>query len=95
MIIHSTMTIAVEGPRLPRGVCRMCLGGTMTGAVIVVSTELRSTKGNRALTRDLSSFKAWSTGIEHIEKTLAEIIQMAADYMFQAQNVSVGPSEQR
>ena len=70
----------------------MCLGGTMTGAVIVVSAELQSTQGNRALTRGLSSFKAWSTGTEHTEKTLAEIVQVAAECVFLVPSVLAEPS---
>ena len=70
----------------------MCLGGTMTGAVTVVSAGFRSTQGNQALTRGLSSVKAWSTGTEHTEKTLAEIVQVAAECMFLVQSVSAEPS---
>ena len=73
----------------------MYLGGTMTDAVIVVSAELQSTQGNRASTRGLSSFKAWSTGTERIEKTLAEIVRVAAECMFPVQIFLAEPSGQR
>ena len=95
MIIHSTMTIAIEGPHLPQGVNRMCLGGTMKGAVIVVSAELQLTQGNQALTRGLSSFKAWSTERGCTEKTQAEIIQVAAECMFLVPNVLAEPLGQQ
>ena len=73
----------------------MCLGGTMIGAVTVVSAGFQSTQGNRASTRGLSSFKAWSTGTEHTEKTLAEIVQLAVEYMFPVPSVLAGPSGQQ
>ena len=73
----------------------MCLGGTMIGAVTVVSAGIQSTQENRALTRGLSSFKAWSTRTEHTEKTLAEIVQVAAECMFLVLNVSAEPSGQQ
>ena len=73
----------------------MCLSITMTGAVIVVSAELQSTQGNRASTRGLSSFKAWSTETEHTQKTLAKIIQAAAKCMFLVPSVLAEPSGQQ
>ena len=73
----------------------MCLGRTMIGAVTVVSAGIQSTQENRALTRGLSSFKAWSTGTEHTGKTLAEIVQVVADCMFLVPSVSAGPSGQQ
>ena len=73
----------------------MCLGGTMTGATIVVSAELQSTQGNRALTRGLSSSKAWSTETGCTEKTQAEIVQVAAECMFLVPSVLAEPSGQQ
>ena len=70
----------------------MCLGRTMIDAATVVSAEHRSTQESQASMRDPFSFKAWSTGTERIEKTLAEIVQVAADCMFQVQSVSAEPS---
>ena len=70
----------------------MCLGGTMIGAVTVVSAGIHSTQENRALTRGLSSFKAWSTGTERTEKTLTEIVQVAAECMFLVSSVLAEPS---
>ena len=70
----------------------MCLGGTMIGVVTVVSAGIQSTQENRALTRGLSLFKAWSTGTGHTEKTQAEIVQVAVEFMFLVQGVLVEPS---
>ena len=95
MIIHLTVTIVIGGPRLLRGVRHMCLDGTRIGAIIVVSAGIKSTQGNRASTRGLSSFKAWSSGTEHTEKTLAEIIQVAVECMFLVPSVSAEPSGQQ
>ena len=60
----------------------MCLGGTMTDVTTVASAEPQSTQESQASTRDPSSFKAWSTRTECIEKTLAESVQVAAECMF-------------
>ena len=70
----------------------MCLGGTMTGVVIVVSVELQSTQEIQALTRDLSSFKVWSTEIGRTEKTQAETVQVAVECMFLVPSVSAEQS---
>ena len=69
----------------------MCLGGTMIGAVTVVSAGIQSTQGNRATRRGLSSFKAWSTGTEHTKKTQAEIVQVAAECVFLVPSVLAEP----
>ena len=95
MIIRSAATIIVECLRLLRGVRRTCLGRTMTDTVTVASAELQSTQESQASMRDPFSFKAWSTGTERIEKTLAEIVQVAADCTFQARSVSAEPSGQQ
>ena len=95
MIIEPISMVAVECPCLLQGVRRMCLGGTMTCAVIVVSAELWSTQGNRALTRDLSLFKAWSTEIGRTEKTQADTVQVVAECMFLVPSVLAEPSGQQ
>ena len=73
----------------------MCLNRTMKDAVTGTSTELQSTQGSQASMRDPFSSKAWSTRTKHTEKTWAEIVRVAADYMFQAQSVSAEPSGQQ
>ena len=73
----------------------MCLGRTMIDAATVVSAEHQSPQESQASMRDPFSFKAWSTGTERIEKTLAEIVRVAADCMFQDQSVSAEPSGQQ
>ena len=73
----------------------MCLDGTIIGAVTVVSAGIQSTQGNRVSTRGLSSFKAWSTETEHIEKTLTETVQVAAECMFLVPSVLARPSGQK
>ena len=70
----------------------MCLGSTMTDALTVVDEEFQSTLESGALMRDLFSFKVWLTGTERIEKTLAEIVQVASECMFPVQSVSAEPS---
>ena len=70
----------------------MCLGGRMIDANIVVSAERQSTQGNQALTRDISSFKAWSTETGHTERTQAETVQVAVECMFLVPSVSAEPS---
>ena len=72
----------------------MYLGGTVTGVITVASAGIRSTQENRALTRGLYSFRAWSTGTEQKEKTLAEIVQVAAECMFLVPSVLAEPSGQ-
>ena len=73
----------------------MCLGRTMIDAATVASAEHQSTQGSQASMQDPFSFKAWSTGTERIGKTLAEIVRVAVDCMFQAQSVSAEPSGQQ
>ena len=71
----------------------MCLGSTMTDALIVADEEFRSTPESRALMRDLFSFKVWLIGTEHTERVMTEIIRLAAECMFQVPSVSAEPSE--
>ena len=93
MITNSITMIVVEGPRLPQGMDHTCLGSRMTDALIVVGEGFQSTPGNRALMRDLFSFKVWLTGTGRIERAMTEITRLAAECMFQVQNVSAEPSE--
>ena len=92
MIPDSTTMTVVECPHLPRGVGHMCLGSTMTDALTVAGEEFQSTPGNRALMRNLFSFKGWLIGTEHTEKVMTEIIRLEAEYTFQVQSVSAEPS---
>ena len=92
MITDSAVMTVVECPHLLQGVDHMRLGKTMTDTLTVASEEYQSTQGSQALMRDPFSFKAWSNETERIEKTLAEIVQAATDYMFQVQSVSAEPS---
>ena len=94
MITDSITLIVVECPRLPRGVGHTCLGSTMTDALTVVGEGFQSTPGNRALTRDLFSFRVWSTETELTEKAMIEIIRLEAGCMFQDPSVSAELSEQ-
>ena len=93
MITDSITMIIVECPRLPQGVGHTCLGSMMTDALTVASEEHQSTQGSRALMRDLSSFKVWSTETGCTEKTQAEIVQVAAECMFLVPSVLAEPSE--
>ena len=95
MITESIATINVECPLLLGGVDHICLGSKMTGVNSVWGEELRSTPGNQASTRDPSSCKAWSIGTEFIEVAMTEMRPLAAESMFQGQNVSAGLSEPR
>ena len=84
--------IVVEYPRLPQGLGHTRLGNTMTGALTVVGEGFQSTPMSQALTRDPFLFKVWLTGTEHTERALTEITRLAAEFMFQVQNVSAEPS---
>ena len=70
----------------------MCLGGKMTGAPTAASEEYQSTRGSQASMRDLFSFKVWSTGTEHTEKAMTEIIRLAIEWTFQVPSVLAEPS---
>ena len=93
MINDLIVMINVECQPLPRGVGHMRLDIEMTGALTVLGRGFQSTPGTQALTRDLSSFKAWSTGTGIIGKARTEMRPPAAEYMLQGQSVSVEPSE--
>ena len=95
MVTDTIVMIGVECPLLPREAGPMLIGSKMTGASSVWGEELRSTQGNQALTRDSSSCKAWSIGTGLIEVATTEMRPLAAEYMFQVQNVSAGLSEPR
>ena len=92
MITVSTVTVDVECPRLPQGAGHTCLTGRMTDALIAVGKGFQSTLVNRALMRDLFSFRVWSTETELTEKAPTEIFQPAAECMSQAQSASAEPS---
>ena len=95
MITNSIVMIDVECQPLPRGVGRMRLDIEMTGALIALGRGFPLTPGTQALTRDLSSFKAWLTGTGLIGKARTEMRPPAAEYVFQGQSVSVEPSGPR
>ena len=92
MITDSIVMIDIECPPLPQGVDRTRLDSRMTDALTVVGEAFQSTPGNRALTRDLFSFRVWSTEIELIEMVLTEIFQPAAERVSQVQSASAEPS---
>ena len=92
MITYSIVMIDVECQPLPRGVGHMRLDGKMTDALIVSGRGFQSTPGTQALTRDLSSCKAWLTGTGLIGKARTEMRPPAAEHVFQGQSVSVEPS---
>ena len=93
MITDSIVRIDVECPIPLRGVGLTLLDSKMTGALIALGRGFPSTPGTQALTRDLSSFKAWLTGTGLIGKARTEMRPPAAEYVFQGQSVSVEPSE--
>ena len=92
MITDSIVMIDVECQPLPRGVVHMRLDGKMTDALIVLGRGFQSTPETQALTRDLSSFKAWLTGTGLIRKARTEMCPPAAEHVFQGQSASVEPS---
>ena len=93
LITDPTVMIDVECQPLPRGVGHMRLDIEMTGAPIMLGRGFQSTPGTQALTRGLSSFKAWLTGIGLIGKARTEMrLPAAAEYVFQGQSASVEPS---
>ena len=92
MITDSIVMIDVECPLLPQGVDRMHLDSRMTDASTVLGEGFQSTPENRALMRDLFSFKVWLTGTRRTERVMTEITRLAAECMFQVQSVSAGPS---
>ena len=93
MMIDLIVMIGVECPLLPRGVGLTPIGSKMTGASSVLGGELQSTQESRALTRDPSSCKVWSTGTELIEVSMTEMCPQAAESTFQVQNVLAERSE--
>ena len=93
MIADPIVTIDVECQPLPRGVGHMRLDIEMIGAPIVLGRGFPLTPGTQALTRDLSSFKAWLTGTGLIGKARTEMRPPATEYVFQGQIISVEPSE--
>ena len=92
MITDAIVMIDVECQPVPRGVGHMRLDGKMTDALIVLGRGFHSTPGTQALTRDLSSFKAWLTGTELTENATTEMRLPAAEYVFRGRSVSVEPS---
>ena len=95
MITESIATIDVECPLLPGGVDHICLDSQMTDASTVADEEFQSTLENQALMQDPSSFKAWSTGTEPIERVMTEMYPPAAECTSPDQSVSAEPSEPR
>ena len=78
-------------PTPPQGVGLTLIGSKMIGTSAVLGDEFRSTPGNQALTRDPSSCKVWSIGTELIEVAMIEMRPLAAESMFQVQNVLAEP----
>ena len=93
MMTDLTVMISVEFPLLPQGVGLTLIGNKMIGISTVLGDEFRSTPGNQALTRDPSSCKVWSIGIELIEVATTEMCPQAAESTFQVQNALAEPSE--
>ena len=92
MITDSITMIVVECPRLPQEVGHTFLGSMMTDVLTVVGEGFQSTPGNRALMRDLFSFRVWSTETKLTEKAPTEIFQPAAECMSQVQSALAEPS---
>ena len=95
MMTDLIVMIGVECPLLPREVGPMLIGSKMTDGSSVWDEEPRSTPGNQALTRDPSSCKVCLIETELIEVAMTEMRPLAAESMFQVQNVSAGLSEPR
>ena len=93
MMTDLIVTIGVECPLLPREVGLTPIGSMMTGASSVLGGELQSTPENQALTRDPSSCRVWSTGIELTEVAMIEMCPLVVESMFRAQNALAEPSE--
>ena len=93
MIVESIVMITVEGPRLPQGAGRMCLGSMKTDALTVLGEVFQSTPGSQALMRDLFSCRAWSTETELTEMAMTEARKPAIGCMFLAQSASAELSE--
>ena len=92
MITEPIAMIVIECLRLLQGVGHTCLGNMTTDVLTVVGEGFQSTPGNRALMRDLFSFRVWSTETELKEKATTEIFQPAAECMSQVQSASAEPS---
>ena len=92
MMIDLIMMTGVECPLL-REVGLTPIGSKMTDASSVLGGELQSTPENRALTRDPSSCKVWSTETELIEVVMTEMCPQAAESMLHVQNVLAERSE--
>ena len=71
----------------------LALDVEMTGALIALGRGFPSTPGTQALTRDLSSFKAWLTGTGLIGKARTEMRPPAVECTFLVRNVSTRLSE--
>ena len=93
MITDSITMIVVECSRLPQGVGHTCLGSMMTDVLTVVGEGFQSTPGNRALMRDLFSFRVWSTETELTEKAMTGVRKLATERMSQVQSASAELSE--
>ena len=93
MMIDLIVMTCVECPLLPLEVGLTPIGNKMTDASSVLGGELQSTPESQALTRDPSSCKVWSTGIELTEVAMTEMCPQAAESMFQVQNALAEPSE--
>ena len=92
MMIDLIVMTGVECPLL-REVGLTPIGSKMTDASSVLGGELQSTPESQALTRDPSSCKVWLTETELIEVAMTEMCPLAAESMFQVQNVLAEPSE--
>ena len=93
MIIDLAAMISVEFLRPLQGADHMCPGNMMTGAGTAVSRGSQPTQGSQGLMRGRSSFKAWTTGIEHTGKDSTETARLAAEFMSPDLSVSVELSE--
>ena len=94
-ITDSAVMIAVECLHLLLRVDHMCPDNMMIDARTVVSVGYQSTQESQVLMQDQFSFKVWLTKTELIEKVLAEIVRLEAEYMSQVPSVLAEPSGPR
>ena len=93
MIVEPIAMVAVECPHLLQGVGRTCRGHMKTGALTASEEVFQSTPGSQALSRDLFSYKAWSTEMELTEMAMTEDRKPATWCMSLAQSASAELSE--
>ena len=93
MIVEPIGMVAIDCPRLLQGVGHTCHGHMKTGALTASEEVFQSTPGSQALSRDLFSYKAWSTEMELTEMAMTEARKPATGCMSLAQIASAELSE--